>query len=263
MENFDASVHLGDDGNFTDQFYTDLPEGLQGNEFLKRAGGVGNLIKVATDTKSAFDAKMDNVIQRPGETATDQEKTDFQTAMSKEFGFHAPENTEGYDLQYPEGMKGDEEKTKAFKEFCLSKDIPSQTARDIFDFRTAELAAEAKADEDAFTEASKKLQTDWSGDKMVVNARSAHDALMQFVNDDFKAALKEAKLYDNPGDLSKWRDFGLDPIQLRIWAGIGNRMQSGSFLKGSSNNMTADEQKAAEHKQAVNAVNARTPQFQV
>ena len=273
MENFDATTHLDESGSFNDQFYSDLPEELQGNEFIKRAGSVGNLIKVAADTKSAYDKKMENVIQRPGDDADDATREAFRTSLLTEAGYTAPETVDGYELIAPEGIVPDEEGIKEFKEFCKANNMPAATAKAVFDMRMGQIQAEAKADEDAYQESATKLKTDWAGDRLLVNLRCAHDALMQFGSDDVlhngenikgvKTLLTDAKLYESPSDLTKWRELGLTPDQLRLWSNIGQRMQSGTFAKGSPNSISSEQKKAAEHRQAINAANAKTPQFQV
>jgi len=185
----------------------------------------------------------------------------------------APETVDGYELAPPEGITSDEEGLAEYKEFCKANNVPAGMAKTFYDMRMQQILGEAQQREDAYQEDAKKLKGDWLGEKLNVNLRCAHDALMQFGSEDatvdgetvkgLKSLMTAAKLYEAPGDLDKWRDLGLTPDQLRIWANIGQRMQSGTFAKGSPNNLS-DEARAAEaHRKAINAANAKTPQFQV
>lgn len=276
---FDAAVHT-EGGTFTEQFTTDLPailgEDFKGGDMRQFCGdNVASLIKNATQTKQAYNTKLENVIQRPGDKATDEEKSTFQAIMRTEAGLDAPKDVAGYEFAKPEMPKGleyKEEAATAFKQFCLENKIPASLANVLHDMRLNEIIgthnAAIEAKQKAFDTSVETLKTDWPGDELPVNLRCAHDALMQFGSDDLvhngetfkglKTLLKEADLYTAPDNFEKWQGLQIAPDQLRLWANIGKRMQSGDIQIGSKAGQSKEEKDKAGHNDFVKAVGKYT-----
>ena len=279
---FNAETHVGEGGTMTDQFITDfhadLGDDYAGKDYtqlLKEAGGFSGLAKRFVDTKSAYDTKLEGVIQKPGENATDEQKAEYAKLCRTGAGLDAPTDATGYTFARAEGDGITEAEEASYRAFCLEKGVPDAVAGLMWDYRKEAMAAgqvaQAAQIEKDWTESTEDLKKDWSGEELAVNIRLAHQALMQFGSDDMehdgntykglKTLLKEADLFTNPSNFDKWREVMGDGAmaQLRSYANIGKRMQSGDIKFGSAGGKTKEQLAAEAHDEALRSVNAGSP----
>jgi hypothetical protein len=230
-------------GNFTPDFQTKLPEFLgddhkdfKGFEDVKN---IGQLAKMYADTKRMVGKKLDNVIQKPGEKATDEEKAAYRAQLAKEMG--VPDKPEAYQFQkpqLPEGMSYDEEFESAIKPAMLAAGITPDGANKLYDaynqFQTQRFQAAQEAMQQQFDNESATLKKAWPGTAFMENSRLAFNALNEYATDELRDMLKTAGVYDDPTNLQKWMKIGISPQQLSIWGNIGKRLKSAPIPSGGS-----------------------------
>ena len=244
---FNISEHIGDDGNFTEGFgqaaVSALGEGYEGSKVFEGITNPAGMIKAYADTKKAYGQKLEGVIKKPGEDASDEERAEYSKQLLAELG--APEKAEDYEFyrpeELPEGMVYDEEVEASFREMFFEMGVPADMANKFSQkFSEVQIARHNAAVEEGnrqFTEQASQLDKDWTGDKKVINNRVAFKAIMQFGTDDHKQILKEANINGNVTDHEAWRRLGFTPNQRRVWANIGNAMKSDTAItdEGSPN----------------------------
>ena len=280
MPEFDPEVHLGEGGTFTEQFKTDLPgmlgDDFKGGDMTQFVGdNIATLIKNGCTTKQAYGAKLDNVIQKPGEGATDKQLTEFRSACKAGAGIVVPDTPEGYELTVAEDLAEHypEESLAKVRAFAHEKGMPQSAVQNMLEYHHGLVREQLQTQEQAHTDGWQKLRTELVGTKLGETLRTVHDALMAFGSDDTKAedgtviaglktALKEANLYANPDQPDVWRKLGIDVDQIPLWANIGKKMQAGDFATG-SNGMTQEQIDRKAHVAAVNAVSAQSPSLQI
>lgn len=226
---------------------------------------VAGLIKSHADTKSKLGKKLENVIQRPAENATDEQKAEFRKLLLKELG--SKESAEELNItvpDLPEGMiRNDDLKNKwtgRFIEMGMPESMIQQCISHFVVDNIQTHNERIKAENEAFETSVKDFRNNHRGVKEIEFVRVAHDALMRFASADtkmpdgtqvkgLKTLIKEADLFTNPTDYKKWRDLGINPDQLELWGNIGNRMKSGFSLKdedAAGKGEKTDKQTAAE-----------------
>lgn len=223
-------------GEFKDSFREQIPV-IAGEEFkdtklFDQIKNLNNLVKTYAHTQKAYDTKMDGVIKPPKEDASDEEKAQFRAKLHRILG--TPEKPDDYEFprpgDMPEGAVYDEEAEKTFRGLFHKHGLTSEAVKEIVDAHNqiikARLEGQIKAANEKFETDSTALKNDWKGDNLVANARIAYNALNQFADDELKELLKEAQIYDKAADLTKWRELGISPYQLRIWHNIGTKMKS-------------------------------------
>lgn len=262
-------------GNVTEDFRTELPnmlgtehaESKMFNDIIDRedkteASDIALMIKSGADTKAMVGKKMDNVIQRPGENPTDDEKAEYTKTLLTSLGLG--EKHEDFKLtmpdDLPEGFTANDENDKEFTQWCMDNDIPKSVAERMYTRymqKQVELinkgveAAKTKADEaDALWESDcGELKTDWPGTELGKGIRTALKAMQAFEKDDvgFMEALDKSGLYTNPENFAALREAGVDIHSLRKWRVIGDALLDSEFLRGKA--FTADD-KSSEAKLA-------------
>lgn len=252
MEHIDTETGKFSD-TFKDSVTAVIGEEHKDTKLFDSIPDVATALKVLADTKSAYGKKLEGVIQKPGEKATDQEKSEYVASLRKELG--ASDSGDDYEMprpeDLPEGMNFSEEAEKTFRDLFVSEGVPVSTAKLLVEkFNEIQIARfQSHLDEEtkAFEESSKSLQSDWKGDDLVKNARTAHAALMEFADKDLTALIKESKIYDTAGDLAKWNSLGLSPSQLRLWYNIGDKMKSKEVVpdEGGTGEKTDKEKKTS------------------
>ena len=228
---------LTDTGEFTDEFRTALPE-MMGDEHkdskvFDDIPGIGALVKSHLDTKAAVGKKLDNVIQKPADGATDEVKAAYRAELATASG--APAAASEYDFfkseKLPEGMVRSQETEDKFRQLFFEHKTPKATVlalskvfeeiqttgfNALMENDKVEAAKKADAEQKAFDERCAKVKTDWPGDKLPENARMSLAFINKFGSDELKAALKAANMYENAADLAAWVKAGvpLDTLQL-------------------------------------------------
>jgi len=283
----DVNEFMNDDGSFIEgaDIRSLAGPGHEETKCFDDIKDFSSLVKVHADTKSALGKKLENVIQKPGEKATDDERAAYKTALRE--GLGAPKSGAEYEFTRPElpaGMQYDEEFESGMRETLAQAGVPKDEAKVIYDAYNTKMierfnkhaeteAAEIKAGDE-------KLRAEWPGEKMTVNTRMAYAAMQALGAKAFpelwsgfkdgegkdvpglEQRLKEAVIFDSPGDLDKWRACGVDTSMLKLYSVIGEMMQPGQVLVGDGVGKSTSGISDAE-KARINADNAGSPGMQI
>ena len=285
---FNLSEHCNDDGSFIDPAALRT---LAGPEYAESKAfddikDFRSLVKVHADTKSALGKKLDNVIQKPAADASDEDKAAFRTSLKTELG--AVKSGAEYEFnrpaELPAGMHYDEAFEAQAREMLAAAGIPKDEAKAIYDgysnYQIARYNAAAEAETKQIKADDDQLRTDWAGEKMTVNPRLAFAAMKELGAEAFprlwndrteadgsvfkglESRLKEANIFDSPGDLDKWRSCGVETSMLRLYSVIGQKMVGAKMLTGDGTGKkttTVGGKEITEAQQnEVEAVNAQT-----
>jgi hypothetical protein len=242
---------MTDDGKFTSDFKPEmLGDEYKDSKFLETTPDLVSLMKAGIDTKSALGKKLENVIQKPGENATEQELADYNKALKEARG--APDSVEAYDWKPPDGQTHDENLVKLFKEVFLEIGLPPSDAEVLvgkWDAYQAQVVAQMQAAQKAADDAEDAAWTTaHPGDSAVTDGRTAVKALLMYAGEDFAKEVKEAKLIDDPGNLAKWRKLGISPASIDFYTKIGKDMKADTAItnEGDPTNTTETKHKAGE-----------------
>jgi hypothetical protein len=237
--NTDPNPLVDNDGNFTEAFTTKLPEFLgDDHKDFKGFDGVtniGTLAKMYADTKTMVGRKLENVIQKPGENATDQEKADYIKAINEARGVPADPTGYAFDKSgLPEDIAIGDQEEQFWKDAFYKAGVDAQGSNVLFDAykqaRVQEMQALQQAQQEAFEAEANTLKSAWKGDAMIENPRLAVNAIKGFADEATKAALDKAGVFNDPTNLKKWMDIGISPNQLLMWGKIGHAMKGGKVL---------------------------------
>lgn len=240
---------ISNEGVFEDSFRTNVLPGYlgddhKGSKVMDDVPNVGTLIKRFADTKSAFDKKLENVIQKPGESATEDEKSAYRTALAVASG--APVTAAEYEFfkseKLPEGMERNQTMEDRFRTEFFKHKAPKELVKalsQVFEELQIEgfnaMMAEDVKKQEEITATTQKVQDDkidqlkkggWTGDAAKVKPRVAFHALKKFNTGDpeFIKKLDESKVYDNPEDFAAWKKLGVSAADLERWSVIGEAM---------------------------------------
>lgn len=280
---FDLSDHFNSDGTVNAEgpgLATLAGDEHKESQSYKDAKDFPSFVKAAFDTHAMVGKKLENVIQKPGENATDADRAEYRKILNAERG--AAKDGAEYELTAVEGLPFDKAKEAEFREFCCKGEVPKDTAKAMWDWyhdgqkvaHTAALEAETNAENTRI----ENLRTAWPGEKMIINPRFAYNALMAFgpkVYPDFWPDIKgedgqvhkglgtnlaESKVYDSPGDFEKWAKCGIGAEQLLLFAAIGEGMKSGSVLttEGAGGGKKSENEMTESQEAEVEACNANT-----
>lgn len=213
-----------------------------------------NVFKMAASTKAALGKKLDNVIQRPVEDASDEDRANYKTTLLKELGL--PDSVEGYQFKVPtlpEGQVYNKEMEKFFAERFFARGVPKAMAESLAEDFNKYMIEQFTKGQEAIKQQREtdinELRADpnWQGDNIAVNLRLAIKALNEFGSDEVKTKIAEKKLYDNPEQFDEWFQLVGDVASLRVWSNIGTRMYGkGAVLpnEGKTGGELTPEQKA-------------------
>ena len=234
------------DTELTDEIRAEIPallgEGFEDTKLYDNMKTVGDVFKAHAHTKSAFDKKQENVIQRPGEDAEDEEKAEFRKILAKELG--APDSVDAYDITKPEGipdeLKYSEDVEKGIKELALKHNISPAALKEFSEYlyksQSEELASAIAGKDDAadaqFEKDSLDLQNDFMGEDLPKSLRGAFLAMKEYCDKERVEQLNKSGLFDKPEDLKLWRENGLDTGQLRVWINIAKDMMTPEWIRG-------------------------------
>lgn len=244
---------IDSDGNFTDDFASIKTEILgeehKNSKVFDDVKDIKTLAKNYFFTKQAVGKKLENVIQKPGEKATDQEKAEYKAALLKEIG--VPEKAEAYNIDLSEikdVVQFDDTDIAAIKEAAHKTGATQEVMDSILGTYKGIIAKQVQAQNEEkqrqFTEESAVLKKAWAGDAMMENPRLAFTAINQFCDDTFKDILKNSGVYSDPTNLDKWLKAGISPSQLHIWGNIGKRMKMGTVLNNAGAELDTDSPRA-------------------
>ena len=226
------TVVMTDDGKFTSDFKPEmLGEEYKGNKYLtEKTPDLIALLKSAADSKSALGKKLEHVIQKPGENATDQERAEYETELKEELG--AGKATEDYIFE-DNGVEHAEDFIKMLQQMFLDEGTSPAVANRL----VAKLDAHylegqttiAAATEQQFQDDVKAYKADHLGNKLITGPRTALKAMLQFANDvqsDLNKEIIDKKVIADPNNFELLRSIGIGIAQLRIWEPIGEAMKS-------------------------------------
>lgn len=234
--------------NITDNFKDQLPA-LVGDSYKDADGNATKvfdshttlpaILKDLVDVHRAYGKKQDNVIQKPGENPSDDDKSNYIKTLAAELGLSkSVEDLKFEHGDIPEGMKIKEAMEAEFKKLVVDGNIPTRYANQVMKwfngFQAAEFAADKETKLKEFTEASDKYETDFLGDKGIENGRIAFNAISKFNRDDAEMIkmMNESGVYDDPSNLGLWKSIGIMPSDLRSWGLIGEEMGVSSSPSG-------------------------------
>lgn len=229
--------YINEDGSFdqeklSGQLGTIAGEGFKDSKALANTPNVDVLVKNFLNADRKVNQKLEGVIQKPAENATDQEKAEYRVSLLKELG--APDTEDAYDFPRVEGMDYDENAEKVFRSLFKEMDMPVDLANALVakfnEVQVGRQEAFQKVQDDAFEKGTKELDADWKGDDATKKNRTVFKAIMEFGTEDLKTLLKESKIYDSPNDHQKWRELGFDAAQRRVWENIGTKMKSDEHI---------------------------------
>lgn len=222
---------IDSDGNFTDGFVgearTAAGEDFKESKVFDDVPCLDTLVKNYAETKKSYGVRMDNVIQKPSDDASDADKATYQQNLLKELG--QAEKPEDYDFgskdDLPEGVTFDENMDKAWREFFHSQGWPvsmvSTAGQFMREMQIKQAETEAAETTQRLKTESAALDKDWPGDSGIENNRLAFQAISEFGTDELKKLLADAGINENPTDHERWYKIGFSPAQRRIWANIG------------------------------------------
>ena len=247
----DHSLMVGADGNFTEDFSNNLPGFLDKETLTKEDGSpikmfentpsMKSLVKMAYDSKTALSKKMDNVIQKPGENATDEDIATYMGEIDAARG--VPTEAQNYEFPLAEGETEETlytpEHIEGYKKFAHDNHIPAdvfgkfvllnkQLAKQTEDHVKQQIA-------DAETKVINELKEKNPGEGMVVAGKQVFNALSKFNknNPAFLEKMKEAGVFENPSDMQRWKNAGVTPQNFQAWHGIAQELKISHSTDGS------------------------------
>jgi hypothetical protein len=142
-----------------------LPNELKEHEGVKGFKTVGEFAQDAVQVKADhadLKTKMEGAIFKPGEDATEEDKTAFRTALG------VPETAEGYKFSAGEGVEHSKDMTTWFAQEALKAGLTAEQADSVVQswdgLAKAQNEANVKAVEAAKSEATDTLKKEWGAD---------------------------------------------------------------------------------------------------
>lgn len=188
--------YLTDDGKFTEQFRSSLPDDLGKHSVFDKYGDFTELVKGTINTQKLVGKKAE-------EFWTSEDPNDIARRMEI---MGVPKDAKDYNLEVgelPEGMPFDAERIDAFKEKALELGLTAKQAEQLIEWDVSgakeAFASMAEQSQIALTEAENALRTEWKGDKYEYNISKAQEALDYLE----LGHLKEDPAYGNNPDFIK------------------------------------------------------------
>ncbi len=258
--------YIDENGAFTEEFRTDAP-GMLGDENkdmdLSSITSIETLVKAYGDNKAFAGKKLENVIQKPGDNATDDEKVAYRQALGQASG--AGEKMEDYEFFHadpkilPEGWDYNPETEKALSALALKHGVSKafiKEASEIMhnaqfgDYQKAVAGQQAAADK-AFNDEANALRVNdkWLGDATPKNLRTVLKTIEDFGSEELKAKVKEAGLYDKASidNLKDWEKAGIPIQNIPFLLNVGMKLAGGTFPQG-ANSAGGNESEYAKNK---------------
>jgi hypothetical protein len=211
-------------GIFVD--YDSLPTEIRDTGTIKKFTKDGK-IDIANALKSHvfLEKKLGNAINLPGESATDEEKSEFRKRMG------VPDSPDGYKLNIqPVGNAVvDEALTKSFTKLAHEMGLNPVQAQKGVEWFTQEITGKMIANNEAsIAKAADDLKAAW-GDDYPKRMELAKRALVDLAD----PADRDAVLNDP--------SLGNNPILIKIFDNVAKRTSEGRFIKGSDITETPDD----------------------
>jgi len=241
---------IDEEGNFTEEFNEALP-GMLGLEKMEHEDGkpikmfentpnLGSLVKMAFDTKTAMGKKMENVIQKPVEGASEKDIAKYMAELDAARG--VPTEAQSYEFPLGEGETEETmytpEHITAYKEFAKQHNIPASVFTDFVQINrklaSEQAAVITKVIQDAETKVIEKVKTDHPGEKLGIAGKQVFNALSKFNknNPEFLAKMKEQDVFNNPTDWQRWKNAGVTPQNFQAWLEIAQELKISHSVDG-------------------------------
>ncbi len=196
----------GDQGNQVPGWISGLPDEFKNHEYLKTFQKPGDFVKTALGFKSESEAlktKLGDAIFKPGENATDEEKTAYYKALG------VPEKPTDYEFAKAEGIETDPKMVEwaqgLFKKANLTKEQGQLISAEWNGFVKGLTDAQVEANkaeevkiEAARNEAETKLKTEW-GAEYDGNVEFVKRGFKKFSNEEFNAFVDRTGIGNDPG----------------------------------------------------------------
>jgi len=243
-------------GVFTDHFRSSVTE-MAGKEtkIYDTVPDIQTLVKNHTELSSAMGGKLEDFVSQngyfkvPGAEATDEERAAFRVAMN------VPESADKYDFKLadlPEGMERDMELIDTFRDVFHTANISSEQAQPLVaayeTLQQQRQAAVQQAQDTKFNEAVTEYQKEYSTDQITTNTKQALEAVTQLMgpgDPELVETMKEIGLYENPTDLSLWRQINVSPKQVKMWTLAGTKILGGPVPKSEGDGDKGSQEAAA------------------
>ena len=230
--------HIGEDGAFTDGFAkatkAHLGDGYQDSKSLDDVHNIGALAKIAIDSRRANTKLTEaaaTAIQRPGETASDEDKSTFKKLLRTELfaGAKVEDYNFGKPLNLPEGLPWNEDGAKKWAEYFCKNNIPVEIAREIVTAVHAETIETFNklqvTNKETFDTAVKVITDKNQPDAIKEMGRLAFKYLDTWGSDEAKETVKG--MFEMPENFEEWNKRGIPPAQVAHMAKVAKDMQSG------------------------------------
>ena len=238
------------EGNFTDAFTTALPGFLDRENMTREDGStikmfehtpsIKSLVKFAYGAKTDLGKKLENVIQKPVEGASEEDIAKYMGELDTARGVP----TEAQNYEFPLGEGESEEKLytevhiTSYKAFAKENNIPVSVFnefvklnRKLTNEQSQALIQKIQETENTVVE---KLKVDNQGEKLVIAGKQVFNALSKFNknNPEFLAKMKEADVFNNPTDFQRWKNAGVTPQNFQAWLSIAQELKISHSVDG-------------------------------
>ncbi len=265
MPDFDAEEIFAEDGSFTDTGRAIMVAAAGDDHKETKAfddiPNFAGLCKVHADTKSKLGAKLDNVIQKPADDASDDVKSAYREQVAIAAG--APAKAEDYEFfkpeNLPEGLEYSSEADAKFREIFFKQRASAALVKELTqvyaemqienfnalaEFNKSEAAKKADDEQQLFDKDCEIMKGKHPGDQLAVFTRTALAAINEFGAEDLKAKLKTADMYTNAADLAKWRENGVPLDTLRFMHNVATKSMDAELLGKSAGIASAGTKKS-------------------
>jgi len=221
--------HIGEDGSFSESFIgaarTIAGEGFEESKVFDDVHDVDTLTKNYAHAQKKLGERAENVINKPGENASEEDIAAYHQSLLQELGpAEKPEDYEFNTEGLPEGFNYSKELENHWREFFHSNKWPvsmvNQVAEKMKEISLQQFQSNKEAQERIFKESCVAFDKDFKGDSAVEDNRLAFQAIKDFGTDELIKVLQEAGVYDDPTNHDKWQKAGFTPDQRRVWINI-------------------------------------------
>ena len=169
-----AKYIVGEDGSFSPDFKTMIPEDLRGHSVLDKYKNLPDLIKGTINAQSALGKKASDYFT--------SEDPVVVAERNKIMGI--PEKAEDYKIsrELATGEKLGEEGEKMFREWAVANKLPAHLAQPAIEFHASIVKRineqVTAAAEEQRVSAEKAMREEWKGDRFEHNTKQARNVLM-------------------------------------------------------------------------------------
>ena len=198
-----------------------IPEPLRGEKSWEKYKDVGS----ALQSLHHLEKKLGSSVSIPTEKSTPEETAAFYEKLG------VPKDSKGYTItepKLPEGITWDKDGLSAFTEVAHKLHLTPAQVQGVLDYYGSQLGSKFQSTVEARSATEAELRKEW-GNEFDARLGEVHSALKSYkAGEDFKAALKEAGI-DN------------DPRTLRFLQAVGSETGEHSHVQGERQNAMTKE----------------------